>query len=72
MDRLYASVRPSPAPRDIHIENIHLPGPHRKSLRVRLYRPQNLPPASPAMLWLHGGGYIIGTPEQDDQACIQF
>ena len=24
------------------------------------------------MLWLHGGGYVIGTPEMDDRACIEF
>ena len=24
------------------------------------------------MLWLHGGGYVMGKPEQDDTRCIQF
>jgi len=27
---------------------------------------------TPAMLWMHGGGYVMGTPAQDDHACARF
>jgi acetyl esterase/lipase len=41
---------------------------------VRLHRP---PGASadvtgPALLWIHGGGYVIGSPTQDDVVCRRF
>jgi len=40
---------------------------------VRLHRPlqpQSTP--APALLWIHGGGYIIGNPTQDDRLCRSF
>lgn len=40
---------------------------------VRVFRPPHLPTAdSPALLWIHGGGYIIGTAAQDDRLCRRF
>jgi acetyl esterase/lipase len=33
---------------------------------VRIYRPINRTGALPALLWLHGGGYILGNIEQED------
>jgi acetyl esterase/lipase len=34
---------------------------------VRLHRPASLPPRAPAMLWIHGGGTIMGHAAQDDK-----
>ncbi|MCV7099129.1 alpha/beta hydrolase [Mycobacterium palustre] len=34
---------------------------------VRLHRPAGLPPRAPAMLWIHGGGTIMGHAAQDDK-----
>lgn len=47
---------------------------------VRLFRPAGATgpsPASgrcpqPALLWIHGGGYVIGTAKQDDRLCRGF
>lgn len=40
---------------------------------VRVFRPPQQPTAdSPALLWIHGGGYIIGTAAQDDRLCRRF
>jgi acetyl esterase/lipase len=58
---------------DLIIENvlINLPdGEH--NIRLRLYRPFNSGTPRPALLWFHGGGYVIGTPEIDDKKCIEF
>jgi acetyl esterase/lipase len=33
-------------------------------VRVLLYRPQNISPPVPALLWIHGGGYVAGLAEQ--------
>lgn len=39
---------------------------------VRLYRPTDASGAGPALLWIHGGGYVIGSAAQDDQLCRRF
>lgn len=36
---------------------------------VRLHRPPMVTTPGPAVLWIHGGGYLIGTPAQDDAQC---
>lgn len=36
---------------------------------VRLHRPPMVTAPGPAVLWIHGGGYVIGTPAQDDAMC---
>lgn len=38
-------------------------------VRVRMHRPAGLPDRAPALLWIHGGGTIMGTPVQDDKFC---
>lgn len=39
---------------------------------IRLYRPARATDAVPALLWIHGGGYVIGTAAQDDDFCRAF
>lgn len=41
-------------------------------VRLRLYQPANRMNVTPALIWMHGGGYIIGKPEMEDALCIQF
>ncbi|MFI2839589.1 alpha/beta hydrolase [Mycolicibacterium sp. PDY-3] len=41
-------------------------------VRVRLYRPRESTASSPALLWIHGGGYVIGSAAQDDASCRRF
>lgn len=38
---------------------------------VRLFRPSGVTPG-PALLWIHGGGYVIGDAAQDDVLCRRF
>lgn len=40
------------------------------SVRVRIYTPDGRHSTSPAVLWCHGGGYIIGRPEQVERNSI--
>lgn len=45
-------------------EEVYIPssdGSHQ--IRVRIYRPQNVERPLPAMLYMHGGGYVFGNPE---------
>ncbi|MHC9296189.1 alpha/beta hydrolase [Mycobacterium sp. LTG2003] len=39
---------------------------------VRLFRPSGGATAGPALLWMHGGGYVLGSPAQDDALCRRF
>lgn len=39
---------------------------------VRLFRPVGVAEPTPALLWIHGGGYVIGTARQDDGLCRRF
>ncbi|BBZ24906.1 alpha/beta hydrolase [Mycolicibacter hiberniae] len=38
---------------------------------LRVFRPPNADPA-PALLWIHGGGYVLGQAAQDDRLCRRF
>jgi acetyl esterase/lipase len=39
---------------------------------VRLHRPVGVSESAPALLWIHGGGYVLGTAQQDDGLCRRF
>jgi len=39
---------------------------------VRLYRPVGAQGPGPALLWIHGGGYVIGRAVQDEALCRRF
>ena len=42
------------------------------NLRVRVYRPQDQSGPLPGLLWMHGGGYIMGAPKMDDLRASTF
>ena len=50
--------------KDVQVETL---GP----ISVRVHRPPGAE-AHPAMLWIHGGGYVIGNAAQDDALCRHF
>jgi acetyl esterase/lipase len=39
---------------------------------VRVHRPPGLQTPAAAMLWIHGGCYVIGSAAQDDEVCRRF
>ncbi|BBX19226.1 alpha/beta hydrolase [Mycolicibacterium duvalii] len=41
-------------------------------VEVRLHRPARATGTGPALLWIHGGGYVIGDAAQDDVLCRRF
>ena len=41
-------------------------------VRVRVYRPDDLRGKAPALLWIHGGGYVMGDIDQDDRLMKQI
>jgi acetyl esterase/lipase len=52
---------------DISISERHIPGPQgAPDVRVLVYLPKNVMTSTPALLWIHGGGYVIGSADQAD------
>jgi acetyl esterase/lipase len=39
---------------------------------IRLFRPVGVTGRGPALLWIHGGGYVIGRAAQDDALCRRY
>lgn len=58
-------------PDDIDIEDMLVPGPSG-NVALRIYRPTSLSSESPALYWMHGGGFLIGSPLQDERSNIDF
>lgn len=57
----------------ISISELTIPGSlGMDPIRMRLYRPKVKDKERPGLLWIHGGGYVLGTPEMDDAICQRF
>ncbi|MGI9594968.1 MAG: alpha/beta hydrolase, partial [Acidimicrobiales bacterium] len=46
--------------------NVTVPGPEGAEIRLRIHRPAEVEGRLPCLYWIHGGGYVLGSPEQDD------
>lgn len=54
-------------------EDRTIPGPENSpAVRVRIYRPENHSGLLPALLWIHGGGYMLGDIDQEDLSAKQL
>ena len=57
-----------PAYDNVEVTEKKVPGaPGDPDVRVLVYRPKNVEGKVPGLLWIHGGGYILGTADADDQ-----
>ena len=64
---------PSRALEDLLVENVLIPRQSgRTKIRLRTYKSKSISVPMPALIWIHGGGYLMGRPEQDDGTCSQF
>jgi acetyl esterase/lipase len=67
-----ASLLP-PLPSDVAVTDELAPNSFDGTMvRVRLYRPSEVTGPLPVLLWIHGGGYVMGAPEMNDQQCAEL
>lgn len=68
-----ARPRPATLPAGVSAIELRVPGPtDAPEVGVRMLRPARAEGAVPLLLWVHGGGHVIGSPEQDDRSNIRF
>ncbi|MGD9812286.1 MAG: alpha/beta hydrolase [Sphingobium sp.] len=57
----------------VAIEDRFIPGYEgAPDVAARIYRPHNFSGPAPAMLWLHGGGYVMGDLDGEDLVCARM
>lgn len=57
----------------VHIKKRWITGADHQEMLVNIYEPiHRASKELPALLWLHGGGYVMGHPDIDDIICISF
>jgi acetyl esterase/lipase len=68
MDELAAAQMAKAQPIEgISTVDRRVPGPGgAPEVFVRIYQPTDRPDTLPALLWIHGGGYVMGSVERDD------
>ena len=53
-----------PVEPDVRLEEFHIPGPPGgPDVRMLALIPEGLPADSPSLLYIHGGGYVMGNPD---------
>ena len=61
---------PAPVIEGVTSEDRHVPGPAGDpDVLIRIYQPATRPASLPAVLWIHGGGYVLGDMTSDDAHC---
>ena len=62
-----AMAAQAPAIPGVVTSDHHAPGPDgAPDVMVRIYQPETRPDTLPALLWIHGGGYVLGNVQSDD------
>jgi acetyl esterase/lipase len=74
MKKLFTTLQVTlPAVEGVTSQDQSVPGPQGDpDVRVRIYQPNDRPSILPALLWIHGGGYVMGDIEQDDRLMKQL
>lgn len=63
----------SKIPGDIQIDNLSIQSQDlNHKIHLRIYKPKSIGSPAPVLVWMHGGGFIIGKPKMDDPCLIQF
>ena len=71
---LRAAIKSEPVdfPENVLVEDVMIPGLNNDpDVKVRLYKPIDLPKDSPGLLWMHPGGMTIGDANMEDLTSAQ-
>jgi acetyl esterase/lipase len=60
-----AAAPPPPLPDGVTEEEVFVPREGKDPVRVLVHRPAGTAHDAPGLLWIHGGGYLIGSPDAD-------
>ena len=72
-DTVIGGLLKSNAPETIRVEERYLPTSDGSTeIRVKIYRPRDSPKTLPPMLYTHGGGYVMGSPDVFDGMLAKF
>jgi len=62
-----------PIDESVSVYDQMVPGPdNNPALRVQIYEPKEKTESIPGFLWIHGGGYVLGSPDSDDLLCQRY
>ncbi len=65
--------RPMAAHPDVAIRHETIPGRHGgPAVDIRLYSPSERSGPVPGVVWCHGGGFIMGSPDSDHARCLRY
>lgn len=70
--RARAELPPVPWPEGVSREDRKVSGVDGHEIPIRCYVPDHAGDATPVVLWLHGGGYCIGEPDEDEPFCARL
>ena len=71
--RWLSRLAPPASARGVNRASRTIPGRDAsRALEVHVYRPESARGRAPALLWMHGGGYVLGHPLQDGALAAQF
>lgn len=73
--RVMRALTPSPSPRSSETVSgrvVTFAGPEGRPNTARVFSPRAHREPTALMLWIHGGGFVIGSPAQDDHLCRGF
>ncbi len=59
--------RPMRRVHDTWVPSGSAPGVEQTKLKLRIYTPQRAQPHGPALMWFHGGGWVLGDLDTHDQ-----
>ena len=61
------AVQP-PRPAGLEVQDTTMPREDGQPVPVRIYRPKGLPERAPCVIYIHGGGFMKGSPATSDSA----
>jgi len=67
-------IKPNPRKHvdEVEVTETYVNSYDNHKIFVRIYSPKNKQNKLPVLMWIHGGGYVMGHPDYDDELCEEF